>query len=299
MWGALVFPGNEGADVVICYYQKIVRPISWKEIGSDKWNDFQVEAVDPDVEFLMKRISNKDGKKVFYGSIRPEDVTGNVKFPENLTITGDLNLYGMTLNHPLPKGLVVKEDFYLKGVKGIDSLPEGLVVEGNAWINESSITKIPDGLTFKKSLDASYTNITTFPEMEVGHNLDIRWSKVTVLNDLRVGGELCIKFTHISKLPEYLEIGGDFDMYHTDIVDIYCKSYSKVGGKIYVMNRNPPWRYEMGAFYCPERKAAGAGYNVWYPLAEKVTELEPNAGEPRWRQPLPDHLWPVGLRHLR
>jgi hypothetical protein len=90
------------------------------------------------------------------------------KLPENLTITGNLDLSDTP----------------------ITSLPEGLKVSGNLDLGNTLITSLPDGLEVGGSLDLSDTPITSLPQ------------------GLKVSGDLYLEGSKVNEIPPAAKIGG-------------------------------------------------------------------------------------------
>ena len=84
----------------------------------------------------------------------------------------------------------------------IKRLPNSLKkVGGNLWLNDTSITSLPDGLTVRGYLDLRNTPITSLPDgLTVGGGLDLSSTQITSLPDgLIVGGNLYLRNTPLSQ----------------------------------------------------------------------------------------------------
>ena len=99
--------------------------------------------------------------------------------------------YHMTPSYTINNDLTIDVEGSIK-LYGID-IPNFIkfrYISGGLYLNNSSITSLPDGLEVKWSVDLSGTDIISLP------------------NNFKVGGELNIKNTHITSLPRDIEVKG-------------------------------------------------------------------------------------------
>ena len=85
--------------------------------------------------------------------------TGITSLPDNLTVSGWLDLEGCTGITSLPDNLTVSGWLDLRGT-GITSLPDNLTVGGGLDLRGTGITSLPDNLTVGGWLDLRGTGIT-------------------------------------------------------------------------------------------------------------------------------------------
>lgn len=131
--------------------------------------------------------------RIIRGELKPgETISGSdlsnssLKYlPDDLTVTGDLNVSGTKLK-ALPRNLNVQGSLYLANTN-IKELPAGLQVKGNLGLSGTKITSLPDGMTVG-NLDISNTPISKLPnKLKVTESLRINGTGITVLpNDMVV-----------------------------------------------------------------------------------------------------------------
>jgi PcfJ-like protein len=158
------------------------------------------------------------------------------KLPENLTITGNLDLSDTPITS-LPQGLKVSGDLDLRNTP-LTSLPAGLEVGGSLFICNTPITSLPAGLDVGGDLFICNTPITSLPEgLKVSGSLYLSNTPITSLPEgLKVGGYLGLSNTPITSLPEGLKVRGDLDLSNTPITSL--PAGLEVSGDLYLEGSN-------------------------------------------------------------
>jgi hypothetical protein len=100
-------------------------------------------------------------------------------------------------------------DLYINN-KNLTKLPDNLVVNGYLDCKNNSLTKLPDNLTIKGSLDCSNNELTELPDNLVVKNcLYCNYNQLTELPDnLIVNGRLDCSNNKILELPNNLVVKG-------------------------------------------------------------------------------------------
>ena len=104
----------------------------------------------------------------------------------------------------------------------ITKLPDNLTVRGSLDLTGSKITKLPENLVVGCSLYLGHSKIAKLPDnLVVGGNLYLSHTNVTELPDnLVVGCSLDITQANISKLPDNLVVGSYLDLRYTKITEL-------------------------------------------------------------------------------
>ena len=86
-----------------------------------------------------------------------------------------------------------------------------IIVNGDLYLYNMNVTKLPDNLEVTGSLSLQKTKIIKLPDnLIVGETLYLNYSSIEELpRNLTVGGDLDIEGTKISELPDDLNVGGE------------------------------------------------------------------------------------------
>ena len=132
----------------------------------------------------------------------------NKKPIEERIVSGHLNLEHTNITS-LPDDLKVSGNLNLKGCHNLTSLPAGLQVGGNLNLTFSNVRSLPIDLRLGGNLEINKTNITSLPAgLRIGGNLNLSGTDITSLPiGLQVGGFLAFGDSKITSLPADLEVG--------------------------------------------------------------------------------------------
>jgi hypothetical protein len=131
------------------------------------------------------------------------------------------------------KGYNITEDGELEFI-GIERINGIFTFEGNLYLSNSKITKLPDNLTVSGWLDLSRTNIRELPDnLTVLGALNLSYTRIKKLPDnLTVGGALNLSHTKIKKLPDSLAVGGNLYIDNSKITELLDNL--TIGGELYM-----------------------------------------------------------------
>lgn len=115
----------------------------------------------------------------------------------------------------------ITKNLYLNDTS-ITSLPEGLHVEGNLDLRNTPITSLPEGLHVGGYLDLKNTPIKSLPSgLKVGRDLSLQDTPIESLpNDINIKTDLRLDNTPISKLPKRLTVGENLYLRNTQITSL-------------------------------------------------------------------------------
>ena len=132
----------------------------------------------------------------------------NKKPIEERIVSGHLNLEHTNITS-LPDDLKVSGNLNLKGCHNLTSLPAGLQVGGNLNLMFSNVRSLPIDLRLGGNLEINKTNITSLPAgLRIGGNFNLSGTDITSLPiGLQVGGFLAFGDSKITSLPADLEVG--------------------------------------------------------------------------------------------
>lgn len=131
-----------------------------------------------------------------------------IVFPENLTITGALDLRGCTIQK-LPTTLNVGGWLDLRRTKIIEPT-KNLIIGGSCFLRGSNAHQLSDNLIVGGMLDLSESDITKLPQNTVvAGSLYFNNTIIEELPDgLVVGQNLNLNKSRITHLPQKLSVGG-------------------------------------------------------------------------------------------
>ena len=114
------------------------------------------------------------------------------------------------------------DDYLCLFNRTITKLPDNLTVRGSLDLTGSKITKLPENLVVGCGLYLGHSKIAKLPDnLVVGGNLYLNHTNVTELPDnLVVGCSLDISHANISKLPDNLVVGSYLDLRYTKITEL-------------------------------------------------------------------------------
>jgi hypothetical protein len=147
-------------------------------------------------------------------------INGKLNPELGLVIEGDLDLRGTDITE-LPENLTVSGFLDLEGATCITKLPENLTVGGYIDLKNTNITELPENFTVGGYLNLENTKITKLPEnLTVGDYLNLRDTDITELpENLTVGGDLILEDTNITNYPVVYNCGSEDLAIYLDLED--------------------------------------------------------------------------------
>ena len=145
-------------------FERGQNPKSSMGIGYNALIKKWLETWAPYVEYTIDNDKNIIVEESLY--LEGTEIT---ELPDNLTITGDLDLENCKMLSKLPNNLKVEGNLNLEGCEMITEFPDNLKVGGYLDLSGTKITKLPDNLTVKGSLYLTGTPISKLP-----NNLTVR-----------------------------------------------------------------------------------------------------------------------------
>jgi len=142
-----------------------------------------------------------------------EDCEGITWLPDELHISGDLNLKGCTGLRNIPKRLHLGGNLTLEGCTALTELPVGLEINGNLNLQGcTNLIALPRGLKIAGTLNIEgCTSISTLPDdMEITGDINAKGctSLSTIPEGFNAQGDLLLEeCTNIRSLPHGLNIG--------------------------------------------------------------------------------------------
>ena len=162
---------------------------------------------------------DEDGYFRYQGDIEDilfvdDDEIQDIKLPDNMIISGDLDCSYLNLNE-LPKGL----DVYglTCSYNNLKELPDDLITHEFLDCSFNKIKKIPDNFKVYGNLAAESNHIKEFPKkLEVMGDIDFTDNYIKELpNNLTISNSLWLSNNYLKKLPfglsvsKYLDISGN------------------------------------------------------------------------------------------
>lgn len=159
--------------------------------------------------FDSKAVSFKDFEGQFNGDIQLSHCNDAIQLPENLNITGDLDLSNSVITE-LPNHLTVKGKLNLANSR-ISVIPEDLTVS-TLDLTNTNIAHLPSSLpNVRQIIIGKDTKILSLPvdfDLPVGSLKILPGSRITTLPlKMNIGKNLVIRSNRITNLPRELTVG--------------------------------------------------------------------------------------------
>lgn len=228
----LVFTGETDGQVCVIFDPSSVVPVSWALIEKNNpgpFQSFDKKSLKPSVQRssmqsfthsrhnLPEEINNPQQtlrnimrrpsqKRIFDGGIEAKDfidIDGNIIFPKNMTITGDIHAEGSNLLPYLANGLIVKGNVHCAH-SSVKQTGERTRIEGNLDLSNSEIEHLSPGLHVLKSFYLNSTSIKELPKgLYVGEGLYLEncYNLTEFPDDIRLKGDLYLKKCGVKSLP--------------------------------------------------------------------------------------------------